>query len=179
MTWEFLDVAGGTGDIAFRYINYIKKLHSREPSEGHKSSVTIFDINQHMLDVGKKRAERLGYQSDEAIDVDWICGDAEKLPFEDNQFTAYTIAFGIRNVTNIQNALNEAHRVLKVGSLYRNCILSNKLFSFLSPVADLCALSSATSRTATSFSGESTQVHYKPRLKSYFTLGCTINTASK
>lgn len=67
-----------------------------------------------MLDVGKKRAERLGYQSDEVIDVDWVCGDAEKLPFEDNQFTAYTIAFGIRNVTNVQNALNEAHRVLKV-----------------------------------------------------------------
>lgn len=68
-----------------------------------------------MLDVGKKRAERLGYQSDEAIDIDWVCGDAEKLPFDDNQFTAYTIAFGIRNVTNIQNALNEAYRVLKVG----------------------------------------------------------------
>lgn len=77
--------------------------------------MTIFDINQHMLDVGKKRAEGLGYQSNEAIDVDWVCGDAEKLPFDDNQFTAYTIAFGIRNVTNIQNALNEAHRVLKVG----------------------------------------------------------------
>src|SRR5690349_18615911 len=133
---KLLDVAGGTGndeafyspninshqillgDIAFRYINYIKKLAKSNPDPNLKSSVTIFDINQHMLNVGMKRAERLGLQSNEAIDVDWVCGDAEKLPFDDNQFTAYTIAFGIRNVTNIDNALTEAYRVLKPGGRF-------------------------------------------------------------
>lgn len=100
---KLLDVAGGTGDIAFRYINYINKLSKSHPNSNLKSSVTVYDINQHMLNVGIKRAENLKYVSDENLDIDWVCGDAEKLPFEDNQFTAYTIAFGIRNVTNIDN----------------------------------------------------------------------------
>lgn len=102
---KLLDVAGGTGDIAFRYINYINKLTKSDPSSNLKSSVTVYDINQHMLNVGIKRAENLKYVSDENLDIDWVCGDAEKLPFEDNHFTAYTIAFGIRNVTNIDNVM--------------------------------------------------------------------------
>ncbi|CAO1430298.1 unnamed protein product [Diamesa hyperborea] len=115
---KLLDVAGGTGDIAFRYINYINKLTKSHPNSNLKSSVTVYDINQHMLNVGIKRAENLKYVSDENLDIDWVCGDAEKLPFEDNQFTAYTIAFGIRNVTNIDNALKEAYRVLKPGGRF-------------------------------------------------------------
>lgn len=56
--------------------------------------------------------------TDEKIDIDWVCGDAESLPFESESFTAYTIAFGIRNCTNIDKVLSEAYRVLKPGGRF-------------------------------------------------------------
>lgn len=67
------------------------------------SKVTISDINEHMLDVGKQRSQKLGLTTDKLnnIEVNWVCANAEKLPFDDNSFNAYTIAFGIRNCTNI------------------------------------------------------------------------------
>lgn len=88
------------------------------PEVPEVSSVTILDINQHMLDVGISRAEKLGYISNDIMNVNWICGNAEELPMEDNQFTVYSIAFGIRNVTNIDKALKEAYRVLKPGGRF-------------------------------------------------------------
>lgn len=97
---HLLDVAGGTGDIAFRFLDECKSGH-----------VTVCDINAEMLRVGKDRAEKRGY-GDRA---DFICGDAQKLPVPDKSVDAYTIAFGIRNVTRIQDALNDAYRVLKPG----------------------------------------------------------------
>ncbi|KAK0419502.1 hypothetical protein QR680_014178 [Steinernema hermaphroditum] len=104
-TTQMLDVAGGTGDIAFRAL---RKIQSRRGATG---SITVFDINQNMLDVGLKRAE-----ADAELDkskLSWVCGDAEKLPFEDNSFDLYTIAFGIRNCTHVDKVIEEAYRVLR------------------------------------------------------------------
>jgi demethylmenaquinone methyltransferase/2-methoxy-6-polyprenyl-1,4-benzoquinol methylase len=95
-----LDVAGGTGDIAFRFLK-------RAPG----ASAVVCDLTESMLVEGRKRAEA------EALSdrLDWITGDAMALPFDDATFDVYTISFGIRNVTRIPDALSEAFRVLKPG----------------------------------------------------------------
>jgi len=97
---NLLDVAGGTGDIAFRFLD-------RAP----EARATVFDMTQSMLDEGQQRAEATDY----ADRLSWVCGDAMALPFEDESFDVYTISFGIRNVTRIPDALSEAYRVLKYG----------------------------------------------------------------
>ncbi|MEM8790009.1 MAG: bifunctional demethylmenaquinone methyltransferase/2-methoxy-6-polyprenyl-1,4-benzoquinol methylase UbiE [Pseudomonadota bacterium] len=99
---RLLDVAGGTGDIAFRFLD-------RVPD----GEVTVCDITQAMLDEGAARAQEKGIHG-----IDWVCGDAMALPFEDCSFDAYTIAFGIRNVTRIEAALAEAYRILKPGGRF-------------------------------------------------------------
>ncbi len=95
-----LDMAGGTGDIAFRMA----------PSG---AQITVSDINQDMLDVGIERAEKR-----KIAGLSWSCQNAEELSFADRAFDAYTIAFGIRNVTHIDKALAEAFRVLKTGGRF-------------------------------------------------------------
>ncbi len=97
---KLLDVAGGTGDIAFRFL--------KRAGSGH---ATVLDLTEPMLIEGRKRAEAEAM----AESLEWIVGDAMALPFEDNTFDVYTISFGIRNVTRPQEALNEAFRVLKPG----------------------------------------------------------------
>lgn len=97
---HLLDVAGGTGDIAFKFLD-------RAPL----SEVTVLDMTEEMLIEGKKRAEAKRFKDK----LNWVCGDALNLPFKDNIFDAYTISFGIRNVTDIPKALSEAYRVLKPG----------------------------------------------------------------
>lgn len=97
---RLLDVAGGTGDVAFRFL-------SRAPG----ASATVLDMTESMLVEGQKRAEA----AQMAEKLDWIVGDAMALPFEDNSFDRYTISFGIRNVTRIPQALAEAFRVLRPG----------------------------------------------------------------
>ena len=97
---RLLDVAGGTGDIAFRFLH-------RAPG----ARATVLDMTESMLVEGQKRAEA----EQMAEKLDWIVGDAMALPFEDNSFDVYTISFGIRNVTRIADALSEAFRVLKPG----------------------------------------------------------------
>lgn len=99
---ELLDVGGGTGDIAFRFL---------KRGGGH---VTVCDINAEMLKVGRDRAIDHGVLSG----VDWVCGNAENLPVPDGSMDAYTIAFCIRNVTRIDAALREARRVLKPGGRF-------------------------------------------------------------
>ncbi|CAL7950895.1 unnamed protein product [Xylocopa violacea] len=112
---KLLDSAGGTGDITFRYLNYLK--NTRNP-QGLKSSVTVCDINENMLEVGKVRAGKLGWIGQDSFNIDWKQCDAENLPFEDDSYTAYTIAFGIRNVTHIDKVLSEAYRVLTPGGRF-------------------------------------------------------------
>jgi len=97
---RLLDVAGGTGDIAFRFL-------ARAPG----SRAVVLDLTDEMLDEGRKRAEA----ADLGERLDWVVGDAEALPFATGSFDAYTIAFGIRNVTHPEAALAEAHRVLRPG----------------------------------------------------------------
>ena len=97
---RLLDVAGGTGDISFKFL--------KRSGSGH---ATVLDITENMLIEGRKRAE-----TDQILDsLDWIVGDAMSLPFADNSFDVYTISFGIRNVTQPQEALNEAFRILRPG----------------------------------------------------------------
>jgi demethylmenaquinone methyltransferase/2-methoxy-6-polyprenyl-1,4-benzoquinol methylase len=100
---RLLDVAGGTGDIAFRFMARVK-------GDG---AATVCDMTAAMLAEGRRRAEKGRVEG-----VDWVCGDAMALPFPDRSFDAYTIAFGIRNVTRIEAALAEAHRVLKPGGRF-------------------------------------------------------------
>ena len=97
---KLLDVAGGTGDIAFRFLE--------RSGFGY---ATVLDLTSSMLAEGRSRAEAKQMINE----IDWVVGDAMNLPFEDNVFDVYTISFGIRNVTRPQEALKEAYRVLKPG----------------------------------------------------------------
>jgi len=97
---KLLDVAGGTGDISFRFLNRAPTAHA-----------TVFDMTQSMLNAGQLRAEAEKMENC----LDWVCGDAMCLPFSDNSFDVYTISFGIRNVTHPEKALSEAFRVLRPG----------------------------------------------------------------
>jgi len=97
---RILDMAGGTGDVAFRLAR-------------HGARVTVADINADMLDVGKQRSKQRGIDG-----LEWQVENAEALSFANSSFDAYSIAFGIRNVTDIPAALREAHRVLKRGGRF-------------------------------------------------------------
>ncbi len=97
---RLLDVAGGTGDIAFRFLK-------RAPGAG----AVVLDMTESMLQAGRQRAEA----EDMAASLEWVVGDAMALPFAANSFDVYSISFGIRNVTRIEDALSEAFRVLRPG----------------------------------------------------------------
>jgi len=136
-----LDVAGGTGDIAFRLVEQLRAAtplaHSGGAPPPLPPHVIVCDINPAMLGVGRSRADARGYSSsggagadagaDGAADggargsgpqLSWVEGDAEKLPITSGSVDLYTIAFGIRNVTHVDQALREAFRVLKPGGRF-------------------------------------------------------------
>jgi len=99
-----LDVAGGTGDVAFRVA----------AAGGEATRVTVVDVNADMLRVGAERAQK----RKEGKRISFVEGNAEALPLPDATFDAYTIAFGIRNVPRMERALSEAYRVLKRGGRF-------------------------------------------------------------
>lgn len=102
--FRLLDVAGGTGDIAIRYAE----------ASGPNATAMLADISPEMLDEGRRKVAAKGLEAR----ISLTQGNAEHLPFADRSFDAYTIAFGIRNVTHIDAALREAHRVLKIGGRF-------------------------------------------------------------
>jgi demethylmenaquinone methyltransferase/2-methoxy-6-polyprenyl-1,4-benzoquinol methylase len=109
--FSHLDVAGGTGDVAFRVA----------AAGGPLTEVTILDINGEMLRVGEARAQQRRLPGR----LTFVEANAEELPFPDKSFDAYTIAFGIRNVPRIERALSEAYRVLKRGGRFLCLEFSN------------------------------------------------------
>ncbi|MEH3099206.1 class I SAM-dependent methyltransferase [Sphingomonas adhaesiva] len=115
---QILDMAGGTGDIAFRLAE-------------HGPAVTVADINPEMLEVGMARAQQRGIDG-----LVWTEANAETLTFPDRFFDAYTIAFGIRNVTDIPAALREAHRVLRRGGRFYCLEFSTTLWPGFAEVYD-------------------------------------------
>jgi len=102
--FQHIDVAGGTGDIAFRVAR----------AGGERTSITVVDVNSDMLRVGERRAEKRR----EGKQIRFVAANAEALPFPENTFDGYTVAFGIRNVPRRERALEESYRVLKRGGRF-------------------------------------------------------------
>ncbi|HHI82499.1 MAG TPA: bifunctional demethylmenaquinone methyltransferase/2-methoxy-6-polyprenyl-1,4-benzoquinol methylase UbiE [Rhizobiales bacterium] len=125
--FKVLDVAGGTGDIAFRILN----------AGGPRTDVTIADISPQMLAEGKKRAAAQHFAGTYSFSV----ANAEELAFADSSFDAYTIAFGIRNVTHIDRVLKEAFRVLRPGGRFLCLEFSNVNTPLLDKLYDLYSFS--------------------------------------
>jgi len=117
---RLVDVGGGTGDIAFGFL------------ERGGGDVTVVDINAEMLGVGRDRAVDRGILDN----ITWLNGDAETLPLPDACFDAYTIAFCIRNVTHIEAALADARRVLKPGGRFMCLEFSHVALPWLEKIYD-------------------------------------------
>ncbi|MGE0259352.1 MAG: class I SAM-dependent methyltransferase [Alphaproteobacteria bacterium] len=125
---RMLDVAGGTGDVARR------ALPRLDPAVG--GVVVVCDANPRMLEIGRARAIDDGIFAG----VEWLCGNAEALPFTDRAFDLYTIAFGLRNVTRIERALAEARRVLRPGGRFLCLEFAPAVASALQPLYDIYSL---------------------------------------
>ncbi len=126
---RLLDVAGGTGDIALRVI---ARLGSDRVGE-----IVVCDLTPEMLEVGRDRAIDQGILARHPGSPRWVCGNAEALPLADRSVEAYTIAFGLRNVTRIDAALAEARRVLRPGGRFLCLEFSQVAVPLLSGLYDL------------------------------------------
>tara|TARA_B100001123_G_scaffold450632_1_gene622590 strand:- start:4491 stop:5285 length:795 start_codon:yes stop_codon:yes gene_type:complete len=124
-TMRILDVAGGTGDVALRMYGRRKEL-----SGDQVGGITVCDVNIEMLEIGRDRALNSGIVEG----IEWVCSDAESLCWPDDTFDAYTIAFGIRNVTNMKLALSEAKRVLKPGGRFMCLEFSKPIIPAIVPL---------------------------------------------
>ncbi len=122
---RLLDVAGGTGDIAFRVAERL--------GEGLREPILVCDLTEGMLAAGRDRAAERGLSDRLA----WLCGDAQSLPLPDRSVTAYTIAFGLRNVTDIDLALAEARRVLRPGGRFLCLEFSQVVLPVLAQLYDI------------------------------------------
>ncbi|ORY05444.1 ubiquinone/menaquinone [Basidiobolus meristosporus CBS 931.73] len=128
---KLLDVAGGTGDIAMRFLNYCKEVHGDKTA-----SVTMMDINPNMLKVGEERFQQTPYHG--SGQISFKVGNAEKLTeVPDSSVDVYTIAFGIRNCTHVDKVLEEAHRVLKPGGRFMCLEFSRVDTPIISSIYDL------------------------------------------
>ncbi|CAH9055989.1 unnamed protein product [Cuscuta epithymum] len=142
---KHLDVAGGTGDVAFRILENVKGIKRRalqgifDDNVINETQIYVCDINPNMLRVGKKRAQERGIADDKSLI--WVEGDAEALNFGNNSMDGYTIAFGIRNVTHIEKALSEAYRVLKPGGRFLCLELSHVDVPILKDLYDFYSFS--------------------------------------
>ena len=117
-----LDVAGGTGDIA-------ERIRKRQGGQDAAGRVLVFDLTEGMLRAGRER-----FQGRD--DLQWVCGNAETLPFEDNSFDAYTISFGLRNVSRPDLALAEARRGLRPGGRFFCLEFSQVVLPILKDIYD-------------------------------------------
>jgi demethylmenaquinone methyltransferase / 2-methoxy-6-polyprenyl-1,4-benzoquinol methylase len=120
---RLLDVAGGTGDIALRAL----------PRLLPEGGVTVCDAGERMLAVGRARAIDAGILAG----IDWVCADAEQLPFPDRSMDLFTVGFGLRNVTRLDRALAEARRVLKPGGRFLCLEFAPQIAAPLQPLYDL------------------------------------------
>lgn len=121
---HILDLAGGTGDIAFKIVNEHGYLNPH---------VTLCDLTPNMIEVGQKRAIDRGY----VRPLSWVVGNAESLPFQENSFDGATISFGLRNCTHLDKVIEEAFRVLKPGGFFYCLEFSKPVLSVLEKAYDL------------------------------------------
>ena len=128
---RLIDVAGGTGDIARRAMSRLAPFGAGAGA-GAGGGAIVCDANSQMLEIGRARALDDGI----LVGIEWLCGDAEKLPFADRSFDLYTIAFGLRNVTHIERALGEARRVLKPGGRFLCLEFTPAVAPLLQPLYD-------------------------------------------
>lgn len=181
-TCKILDLAGGTGDIAFRilerYKYYLKRMNKGAYFDGEQGNPDLFyskftpevivaDVNRDMIEVGMKRAKEKNYQRN----IKWIIENAENLnSFDDNSVDIVTLSFGIRNFTNIPKSLKEIHRILKPGGRFLclefcrvNCSILKPLYNaYLMNFIPLLGKFVASSEDSYKYLAESIQTFLTP-----------------